>query len=424
MRNSIVALLHVLLFSRLVAVAASTDLVSRGEHKYSPYASNLTRWPHGPHGTRGASGTLIDNERNKYVLPITVGGQTLNLEIDTGSSDTWLIQSGYECYYTFDNSSQTFTESENSSFCNWTSTFTPTEDFAIIPNLHQLTCYGSGVPTRHCMYGPLGYSNVTINGLEVPHQIIGAPNESSNPLQGLPDYSGIIGLGFSGGTMAHKSSTNATVQYPSIMETLFNTSTFAAPHSKKFSFALSRDASSTGYGGVLTIGGIPSLTHPTINASSTFTSTPIEIYANTSTTQYSWYNITLEGFDFGERLVAPNTTTIIDSGYNGLEIPSEVATMLNNNWSPPGNVSGSTIFLDCNAVLSSAFGVRIGGATYYIDSADLVGQMTNGSCYSLVIAGFPPNGYSVGDPFLRNALAVFDWGEMVISFYPRVYYQS
>lgn len=224
--------------------------------------------------------------------------------------------------------------------------------------------------------------------------------------------------------MAHNSSTNATVQYPSIMETLFNKSTFAAPHSKKFSLALSRDMSSTGNGGVLTIGGIPSLTNPAINASSAFTSTPIEIYANTSTTQFSWYNITLDGFEFGGSILAPNTSTIIDSGYNGLEIPSGVATLLNNNWSPPGVVSGSTIFLDCGAVLSEMFGIKIGGATYYIDSADLVGQMTNGSCYSLIIAGFPPNGYSVGDPLLRNTLAVFDWGEMVMSFYPRVYYHS
>lgn len=176
--KTVVALLHVLSFSGSVFGGSSRDLVSRGVHAYSPYSSNLKRWQHtGGQGRRGASGTLIDNERNKYVIPITVGGQTLNAEIDTGSSDTWLIQTGYECYYTFDNSSQTFTGLENSSFCNWTSTFTPNTDFTAIPNLHQLTCYGSGVPTRRCMYGPLGYSNVTINDVEVPHQIIGAPNE-------------------------------------------------------------------------------------------------------------------------------------------------------------------------------------------------------------------------------------------------------
>jgi hypothetical protein len=101
-----------------------------------------------------------------------------------------------------------------------------------------------------------------------------------------------------------------------------------------------------------------------------------------------------------------------------------VATLLKDHWSPPGVVSGSTILLDCSAVLPEAFGIRIGGATYYIDSADLVDQMTNGSCYSLIIAGFPPNGYSVPDPLLRNTMAVFDWGELVMSFYPRVYYQS
>ncbi|KAI1623238.1 hypothetical protein EDD37DRAFT_682777 [Exophiala viscosa] len=168
----------------------------------------------------------------------------------------------------------------------------------------------------------------------------------------------------------------------------FDTSAFAATHCKKFSLAISRDASSTGIGRVLTIGGIPSLTDPAINVSSTFTSAPIELWSKTSTTQNSWYNITPDRFELGGSVVAPTTPSMIDSGYNGPEIPHEVDTLLNNNWSPPGTASGSTIFLNCKAVLSEPFGVMIGGATYYIDTADLVRRRTYGSCYTLIIAGF------------------------------------
>lgn len=242
---------------------------------------------------------------------------------------------------------------------------------------------------------------------------------------GLPDYSGILGLGFSGGTMAKNSSTNSSVNYPSILSTLFQTPVFSARSIQKFSLALSRDASDTGYGGSLTLGGIPSLSDPSVNVSSTnFTSAPIQIYSNTSETDYSWYSIVLDGFDFGGNLTLPDTPTIIDSGYNGLEIPKAIATELNEHWSPKGNVSGTAVFLDCDAVLDRPFGIKIGGRTYFIESSDLVGQMTNGTCYSLVISGLPPNGYSIGDPLLKNTLAVFDWGEMVMSWYPRMQYAS
>lgn len=225
--------------------------------------------------------------------------------------------------------------------------------------------------------------------------------------------------------MAKNSTTNSSTTYPSIMSTLFATPEFHATESKLFSLALSRDTSNSGSGGAMTIGGIASLADPSINVtSSSFTSAPIQLFENTSSTAYSWYSIIIDGFNFGGNLTSPNTSTIIDSGYNGLEIPQATATLLNTNWSPPGNISGSTLFLDCGAKLNQPFGVRIGGALYIIQSADLVGRMPNGSCYSLIIAGLPPNGYSIGDPILKNTLAVFDWGKMVMSFYSRVYYAS
>ncbi len=100
---------------------------------------------------------------------------------------------------------------------------------------------------------------------------------------------------------------------------------------------------------------------------------------------------------------------IIDSGYNGLEIPKAVTTALHSAWSPPGVDMGTNFFLDCDATLPD-FGMRIGGTTFGIKAEDLIGQMPNGTCYSVVIAGLAPNGYSLGDPLLWNTLVVFDWG--------------
>ena len=41
-------------------------------------------------------------------MPITLGNQTLNDETDTGSSDTWLVQTGFQFYHTYDNTSGLF----------------------------------------------------------------------------------------------------------------------------------------------------------------------------------------------------------------------------------------------------------------------------------------------------------------------------
>lgn len=175
---------------------------------------------------------------------------------------------------------------------------------------------------------------------------------------------------------------------------------------------------------MLTIGGIPDLKDPSINASSVYTSAPLQYYCNASKSDYSFYAITVDSFNIGSSLISPNTSVIIDSGYNGLEIPEALFEETNKKWQPQGNLSGTTLFLDCNARLSEPFGITVGGTTYYVDSVDLNGRMENGSCYSLFYPGPPPNGYSIGDPFLRNTLAVFDWGEKMMSFYPRQYYKS
>ncbi|KAJ9606570.1 hypothetical protein H2200_008578 [Cladophialophora chaetospira] len=411
---------------KFVVEGRPSDIVSRGVHKHAGHSLSLKRhrWPEGSLRLQGTR-NIVDNQHMKYVVPVAVGDQILNAEIDTGSSDTWFVQTGCRCYHTYDNTSNAFVTPVNSSVCNFGPTYTPGNDFTLDSDIHQLTCYGAGVGTRRCVFGSFGFTNVTINGFTAPQQIIGAVNETSNYGMGLPDYSGILGLGFSGGTMAYNSTTNASTHYSSLVSTLFNTPEFSSRRSKQFSLALSRDASNTGYGGTMTIGGVASLTEPSVNATSaSFTSAPLQIFPNTSTAEYSWYSIYLDGFEFGGQMLSLNTSTIIDSGYNGLEIPREIATALNDHWSPPGNVSGTTVFLDCAAKLDQPFGMTIGGATYYIQFADLVGQMANGTCYSLVIAGLPPNGYSIGDPLLKNTLAVFDWGEMVMSFYPRMYYAS
>jgi hypothetical protein len=162
----------------------SSNLVRRA-HNYSPYTSSFRRVSShssrrlGRRQTEG-SGSIIDNAYLKYLLPITFGNQTLDAEIDTGSSDTWLIQSGFQCYQTYDQSSASFTGLEAPIDCNFGGTYTPDAEFEPIAGIEQLSCYGQSESTLRCVEGPLGTTPVTICGLTVSEQIVGAPDLVSN----------------------------------------------------------------------------------------------------------------------------------------------------------------------------------------------------------------------------------------------------
>jgi hypothetical protein len=166
----------------------SSSALVRRAHNFSPYSSSFRRVSShssrrlGRRQTEG-SGSIINNAYLKYLLPITFGDQTLDAEIDTGSSDTWLIQSGFQCYQTFDRSSESFTGLESPIDCNFGGTYTPDAEFEPIEGVEQLSCYGQTETTLRCVEGPLGITPVTICGLTVPEQTVGAPDQVSDLLE-------------------------------------------------------------------------------------------------------------------------------------------------------------------------------------------------------------------------------------------------
>jgi len=187
------------------------------------------------------------------------------------------------------------------------------------------------------------------------------------------------------------------------METIFNTTKLPA---KQFSLALSRDASKNGNGGVFTIGGLPSNT-PAVNVSNNQpTSAALQLFAAFSTTQPTFYSILVDNFFLAGTAYNPNQQIIIDSGADAFEVPAATAKVMNSYWSPAPSSDGT---LSCNAVLTKDIGITIGGRKYHVSSQDLIGQGNDGSCYSLISSGSDATGYLIGDPFLKNVVAVFNW---------------
>ncbi|KAK4948732.1 hypothetical protein LTR10_012737 [Elasticomyces elasticus] len=378
------------------------------------------------------SAPILDNDqRAKYLVPVTVEGQVFELELDTGSADTWIIGNGFDCYSTYDDNAWEFLWPLSQNECNFGPTYTPGVGFSVNETMFDWTCYGQQEYILRCVAGPMGYASITLDAVTI-QQLIAVPNKSSFPAQGQADQSGILGMGHSGMTNAFNASAESGVEpegqivYSPFAQTLFTSNLSPPLESAMFTLALSRDASNTGSGGIFTIGGVPENTLA-VNISGNSTVAPWQFMASMSGVpddQFTFYSIIIDGFDVGGQTEAAGLQIIIDSGANTVELPTALANILNQQWVPAPPYGDGVSGLDCDAVLPWPFGIQIGGKTYYISPEDLVGQDDQGDCYSLIEPSTAEEGFLVGDPFLKNVLAAFDWGNSQMEFWERQFYES
>ena len=308
--------------------------------------------------------------------------------------------------------------------------------FSAIPDENFNITYADG----EYLNGIVGYDSVTIANITVPKQEVGVVSLAAWDGDGVT--SGLVGLAFPSITSAF-SGTNATADnftlnqlpYPSIIDTIFEIDNLTAP---EFSIALSRDMSNKSYGGVIAIGGVPSLTDPTINASSTFVSTPFEIltyqFINPGMPAYQFYTINVTDILFGPdyiydaSLVSPFPEQfIVDSGTTLNYVPTDTAIAFNSLWDPPayGYEETGIFFVDCTAT-PAPFAVVIDETVLQHNLLDLVSNEGDDICVSgIQDSGSNVNGTNIlGDVFLKNVLAVFDWGTYEMEFSAREYYES
>jgi hypothetical protein len=138
-----------------------------------------------------------------------------------------------------------------------------------------------------------------------------------------------------------------------------------------FTLALSRDESNDSYGGVIAIGGVPSFTDPTINASSSFVSTPIEILItqciDPGTPEYQFYTINITDIVYGDNntIALPSPEFSIDFGTTLLYINTSQAIDDNSQFDRPtcGYDETGVFFVNCTAA-TPPFAVTIAGETF------------------------------------------------------------
>jgi Eukaryotic aspartyl protease len=132
-----------------------------------------------------SSGLISLFEGEEFATDVTFGTQTFEFIVDTGSSDTWVIESGFDCVDV-----QT-SEPEPEDYCAFGPTYTVDDTFVQIPGENFNITYGDG----EFLTGILGWQNVTLAGLTVNQTV---PLVNFAAWYGDGETSGLLGLAYPG----------------------------------------------------------------------------------------------------------------------------------------------------------------------------------------------------------------------------------
>lgn len=117
--------------------------------------------------TANASTGLISLlEGQEFATEIKIGTQTFEVILDTGSSDTWVVESGFKCV---DVSTK---KNESESYCNFGTPYKVEKTFKTNKNERFKIGYGDG----EFLTGIMGTEAVTMAGIKVEHQTIALAN--------------------------------------------------------------------------------------------------------------------------------------------------------------------------------------------------------------------------------------------------------
>lgn len=367
------------------------------------------------------------------VAYLEIGTQSFQAQIDTGSSDTWVVGKGFQCV------DETTRAHEPESACMFGPTYTIEPTFRRIKNenFHILYVDGSTVT------GIYGNDTVTLAGIPVQNQQFAVADHASKFI-GNNVISGLIGLAFPSETAAYAGTdpTNTTepITYNPILTNLFSKG-YVAP---VFSLAIERSSITSGVaaGGLLAIGGLPPVRHSPVFSSAPLLLITVNHYGNPySVPQYKFYTIIVRGFtyegstetnwtrptNFPNPLPLPTDpshhSVIIDSGAILIYLPTGIADAVNALFDPPAvyDADSGTYVVNC-AAKAPEFGAEIGDQTFFIKGEDMKIPIpgTDEICTSGISdagSGMP----LLGTVFLRNVLAVFDVGASEMRFAAREY---
>jgi len=236
-----------------------------------------------------------------YAVNVDFAGTTLQLILDTGSSDTWVASSSLTCL-------DQFGEEVPDAQCNFGPLYNGSFPEGNVTDENFSISYGDG----EVVVGNLGYTDVSLGGIEVRHQEVAIAEEAF--WQGDGQTSGLLGFAYPSITNAfegddpNEDGAATHIPYDPIVTTASKEDLFTS-----FSLAIER-----GSGGYMALGGLPP-----IDYGEGFVSTPIEIITLGNDSALSFYSITPNSYKLvsanasaagAPQTIAADTQVIVDSG--------------------------------------------------------------------------------------------------------------
>ncbi|KAK1638556.1 aspartic peptidase domain-containing protein [Colletotrichum phormii] len=347
---------------------------------------------------------MTDLNGYEYIASIVFGDETLQVIVDSGSSDTWAVQKDFICQDYEGN------RLNDTSLCDFGPTYNGTFQHGSIPGVHFNITYADG----EFATGLMGYQDITLAGLEVPHQEVALVNKTY--WNGDNVASGLLGLAYDLLTSEYDDATGKSIYYDSIFTTMSKKGIV-----KPDLFSMAMDSKSQI--GQLAFGGLPP-----VETKGKFISTPIRMIALSSRrpeakTEYSFYTILPDGYPAG--FYNSTTPTIVDSGTTLMYVPTDIsdtfAAGIPNSFY---DFFSGAYYAPCDATVPD-FGVVINGHTFYADKADLIQSsdpIDNGDGTFVCLLGVADGGegpYILGDTMMNSLVTVFDVGAGMMRFASR-----
>ncbi|KAJ5191030.1 Aspartic-type endopeptidase ctsD [Penicillium cinerascens] len=303
-----------------------------------------------------------------YFAVVEVGSQKeeMWLALDTGSPSSWVFSSS--CTDSVCTSHHTWDKSDSSSYISNNSAFS--------------VGYGSGT-----VEGNLGQDTMSVAGLDVTFTF-GSANQANESFASYP-IDGILGLG---------RSHTAGWTIPSFMDIVAEKHMLS---SNIIGFSLSR-ASVDPKDGEVNFGDID---YTRFDGNISYT----------ATNQATWTIPLDDAYVNDKPCKFTGKSATIDTGTTYILIPpADAATLF--AMIPGSSQSGENYIIPCDSTATLDF--EFSGIKYSIEPQDYIGATSTGGCVSTIVGheSFGPNTWLVGDVFLKNVYAVFDYDNARIGF--------
>lgn len=345
---------------------------------------------------------------SEFAVNITFGNQTFSVLVDTGSGETFVAGTDFQC---LDVNGSNVSVSD----CHLGNLYTQSDTFQPVSHEVFSETFAGGDATT----GYVGYEQVTLGGIEVTQKVGIMTKAYWEVAEGT---SGALGLAFPSGSTIYEgdpptdpsqttNATNLVVHNP----LFFSMAAQGKLTSPVFTLALDRSLK----GSTLTLGGVPEQF-----ADAGFVTTPIlpnlMPFRGEETLVNYLYSIEVAGVSVAGVSNMTAFKTIIDSGAKAILVDNSTAIAAIRAFNPPGYWSDKDgeYVVNCTAV-GPRFDLVIQNTTLSIDPTDLIEpeEVEEGICPSVIQPSDSLGRASIiGNPFLRNVVAVFDVGHNEMHF--------